>query len=391
MKMLATLIVLSTLGIAPWLATTAQQTPIPNMAGKVLTVDGPITPERLGQTLMHEHVFSDFNLPWDAPNLWTLADRHRPTTATQEALYNAPLALPNLGDVTLGAPNHDNWLLDDEKLAIAEVGHFKTAGGGTLVDTTSIGLGRQPEKLQKVSQATGVNLVMGSSWYGAAWTPADLATRSVASLTDEIVHDVTVGVKGTHIRAGIIGEVATDAHPDSAIESKIIRASARASRLTGAAVTIDASDTDRQQGQILDMLAAEGADLSRVVLAHTAYLPGDEDYLIALMKRGATIEFDVLGRPQTIARLRPLDSVVAKGIVKLVKAGYAKQIVLSENVHSKTSLRAYGGTGYDYIETLFVPYIKHLGMSDADLHTMLVENPRRLLTFVAPKPALAGH
>lgn len=377
-----------------WMAVPRGQAPttaaIPNMAGKVMTVNGPVDPARLGSTLMHEHVFIDFTVPDDEPERWRIAGRRRPVGATDVALYNAPLTMDILGEVMLGKYNRDNWRLDDEKTAIAEVADFRRYGGGTIVDVTSIGLKRRPEALQRVSRATGVNIVMGSSWYTAAWYPEALASRSVESLTDEIVRDITLGAEHTDIRSGIIGEVGTSGQPDGPIEGKVIRASGRASRLTGAAVTLHSLGFHKQHGRILDMLVAEGADPSRVVLGHSDFLAGEVPYITTILKRGATIEFDLLGKPPVVTRTRPIDSAVAATIVDLVKAGFASQILLSHDICTKTSLKAYGGTGYSFIEQSFLPYLKRQGVTDAQIAQITVENPKRLLTFVAPQPPLGA-
>lgn len=359
--------------------------PIADLTGQVMTVNGPIPAERLGQTLMHEHVFIDFTVPDDEPDKWRMTRRTKPVEGEALRIYEAPLTMDILSAVLFGAPNRDNWRLDDEQTAIREVADFKRHGGGTIVDVSSIGLKRNPAGLRRVSKATGVNIVMGAGWYTQAWYAKDLGQRSVEDLTDEIVLDVTVGVGGTGIRAGIIGEVGTSGAPESPIESAIIRASGRASRLTGAAVTLHSLGFFKKHAVILDMLAQEGADLSRVVLGHSDFLAGDTAYLIPLLQRGATVQFDLIGKSALLTRMRAADPEVAKTIVELIKAGYTQQILLSHDICTKTSLKAYGGTGYAFILERFVPYLKRQGVTDAQIATMLVDNPRRLLTFVAPQ------
>ena len=350
-----------------------------------MTVNGPLDPAQLGHTLMHEHIFIDFNVPDDDAERWRIAGRTKPLGVTAVRLYDAPVTMDILGDLDLGAPNHDNWLLNNEKTAIAEVSEYKLHGGNTIVDVTSIGLKRNPEGLRRVSQASGLNIVMGASWYTQAWYPKSLDSRSIEDLTAEIVNDVTVGVADTNIRSGIIGEVGTSANPTVGNEAKIIRASARASRLTGAAITLHSIGRLKQHTTILNMLAEEGADLSRVVMGHSDFLTGELDYIKPLLDRGATIEFDLLGKPPLITRGRPVDAEVAKTIADLVKAGYADHIVMSQDICRKTSLKTYGGTGYSFTEEAFLPYLKTLGVTAAQINTMVVENPRRLLTFVAPQ------
>lgn len=369
----------------------APRAPVPSIAGRIMTVNGPIDPEQLGTTITHEHIFIDFAVPAETPEAWAETGRIKPVGATALGLYNAPLGLPNVGAVTMGAANRDNYLLLDEAVAIREVAQFKARGGNAVVDTTSIGLKRDPLALQRVSNATGLHVVMGASWYRRGWLDeAAMSRRSVESLTDEIVRDVTVGVGDTGIRSGIIGEVGTVGGPLLPNEIKVIRASGRASRLTGAAVTLHTSALLKEQPRILDLLAEEGADLRRVIIGHSNPVASDLPFMKTLMDRGASIQFDLLGRSPTV-RTRLADSDVAKGIVEMIKAGYIERVLLSQDVCTKIQLKAYGGSGYSYIVEYFVPYLKQLGVTDAQIRTIMVENPRRVLTFVAPGPDKATH
>ena len=360
---------------------------VPNMAGKIMTVTGPIDPDELGQTTMHEHIFIDFTVMDDTPERWSAAGRVEPVGATAVGLYHAPLTMDILGAVARGAANRDNRLLTDERMAIDEVLEFRRRGGSAIVDTTSIGLKRDPLALSRVSEATGLHIVMGASWYRKGWHPKDLDDRSIESLTQEIVGDITVGVGDTGIRSGIIGEVGTEGDPLVPNELKVIQASARASRITGAAVTLHTSAVLHEQPGILDMLEAEGADLSRVVVGHSNPLASDLAFMEQLLARGVYIQFDTLGRQPTLSYPVVTDTDVGHGIVNLIEAGHVDRILLAQDVCSKLQLKAYGGTGFSFIQEQFIPYLKQLGVTDAQLHTIMVDNPRRVLTFAEPGSA----
>ena len=51
---------------------------------------------------------------------------------------------------------------------------FKGAGGDTIVDCTSIGLGRDVEALRKLSRYTGVNIIASSGYYYKDTHPATM-------------------------------------------------------------------------------------------------------------------------------------------------------------------------------------------------------------------------
>lgn len=361
-------------------------TSIPNMEGSVLTVNGPIDPDTLGNTIMHEHIFINFSLPDNDPERWRWAGRTPPRGATAVGLYNRPLTMDILDLVTLGRPNRDNLLLTDEATAIDEVREFKIRGGQTIVDVTSIGLGRDPLALRRVAQASGLQIVMGASWYRKSWHPRDMDSRSVESLTEQIVHDVVSGVDDTGIRAGIIGEVGTQGDPLTPNEIKVIKASGRASRLTGAPVSVHTSAQLHEQPKILDLLAAEGADLTRVIVGHSNSLAADQPFMKQLLDRGVYIQFDLLGRQPTVRR-RVTDTDVAAAIVELIDAGYVDRILLSQDVCTKVQLKAFGGTGFSFILEQFIPYLKRLGVTDEQIGTIMITNPKRVLTFASPGSA----
>lgn len=359
--------------------------------GKIQTVLGLIEPEELGVTLMHEHLFIEFTLPLDEPQRWQLAGRHLPRTAAELAIWNTPVTMDRLRFLHAHVwENRDLLSVQDVATTLAEVTAFKDAGGGAIVDVTSIGLGRDPAKLVEVARRSGIPIVMGAGWYRSAWHPAGHADRDVASLTDEIVRDITVGVGDSGVRAGIIGEVSameivTDPH-DSA-EVKGVRAAARASRLTGAAITLHQWVRDGVAlARTLDIIEQEGGDLTRVVVGHIdAVSAANIPQLVAIAKRGVTLEFDLFGTPYTLSDPRLDARPMADAIVALVKAGYAERLLMSHDVCTKIQQKAYGGKGFDYLLTQVVPYLQQRGVSAAQVRTIMVENPRRVLAF-SPVP-----
>ena len=125
------------------------------LSGKVQTVLGTVDPSTLGMTSTHEHVLIDFVCMYVPPK-----------EPGSSHLGMEKVALVNLGWVRYDPfRSKDNLELLDEKMAIYEIGLFKAAGGGTIVDATTIGIGRNPLALVKVAEATGVNIVMGAGYY----------------------------------------------------------------------------------------------------------------------------------------------------------------------------------------------------------------------------------
>ena len=363
-------------------------TNVPNMAGKVMTVRGPIDSDQLGSTLMHEHLFI---------TLYKGVEPDDNTPATDWCLWDQELTMDKLDLVRDRKPIRDNWVLVDEKMAIDEALEFRYHGGGTIVDVTSIGIRRDPLALSRVSQATGLNVVMGAGWYQKLYHPADMDQKTVEDMTGEIVRDVTVGVGDTGIRSGIIGEVGIEGNPITENEIKSIRASGRASRATGAPISFHRGGVGREKLTVIGMLGEEGTDLSRVIFGHSDPIAGDMDLMLELLGHGVYIQFDLLGRVGAPLRFLPDGddfptfftsagtAAVAEAIPRLIEAGYADRVLLSQDVCTKMQLKRYGGTGFSFILEKFLPEMRSRGVSEEHIQMMMVENPKRILTFVEPQ------
>ena len=307
----------------------------------VQTVLGPVDPGDLGFTLPHEH--------------------------TQIALWHVPA-------------RWDYWQLTrDEPLILEELAAFRDGGGRSLVDLTLPGVGRDPTWLAGVSRASGLNVVMGCGWYRAAYYPAEtlIDRRSVDDLADELVREASEGVGDTGIRPGIIGEIGTDKPWVSAQEERVHRAAARVARQTGLAITTHSvlSPVGLQQLRIFE---DEGADPGRVVIGHADSYPHLDHYL-AILERGASIEFDFLGMSFTPAE-RHGEGRIVELLCELLARGHVERVLLSQDVCHDSQLQRYGGNGYAYLARSFFPRLREAGVSDAEIETMTVANPRRLLT-----------
>ncbi|MCC7461249.1 MAG: TatD family hydrolase [Gammaproteobacteria bacterium] len=362
---------------------------IPNLEGKILTVRGPIDPAEAGQTLMHEHIFIHFKTPTSAAGEFDQMDR-RQRALTRKALARAPKDWVDGGrdpDWAKGFPPGWNTL-DDFDTQLAEISEFRRAGGGTIVDVSNFGLSRNPARLQRVSKAAGLNVVMGAGWYQKMFHPRDMSVRSIEELTDIIVRDITVGVQGTRIRAGIIGEIGIEGRPLTDNELKSTRASARASRITGAPMSFHmGGGTPEEKQRVLDIVAEEGVDLNHVVMGHNG--TGDVAQMKRITERGAYIEFDFMGFGAQGVTPAATEHI-AQSIATLVNAGLTDRILVGQDVCTQMQLKKNGGGGFAYISDQLLPALKAKGVSDEAIRRIMVDNPRRVLTFVAPRPVVTA-
>ncbi len=261
-------------------------------------------------------------------------------------------------------------LLNDPTLAEAELRRYVDAGGRTLVDVTSGGLRGDPVALREMSERTGLHIVRGSGFYRKAYFPAELDELSTDAVADLVVRDIEEGVDG--VRAGIIGEIGSD-RVITALEERSFRAAARAHRRTGLTITTHAARWPVGTAQ-LDLLVEEGVDPGRVVIGHCDMVP-DHDYHLGLARRGAWVQFDTVQGGSEYDTRQRLD-----WIRSLADAGHLDQLLLSQDVCLRTDYAAFGGPGYAYVVTTFADLLRAEGFDDADLHRLLVDNPRRMLT-----------
>lgn len=299
----------------------------------VMTVTGAVSSDALGACLPHEHVFLN------------MMREHRRT-----------------------------GLLYDVALMTRELQALVDAGGRTLVDCTSIGLGRQPEALRDAALATGLNIIMGSGLYRDPYIDQEwVDSSSVDEIAELIVRELTEGVDSTGIRAGIIGEIGADRQYVSAVEERSFRAAARAHLATGVTITTHAARWPVGIPQ-LEILMSEGVDPRHVIIGHTDTVPSF-DYHLALARHGCWVQYDSIRGQSTY------DTEVRIGfILAMIRQGHEGRLLLSHDVCDRGHLVNGGGTGYGYILTTFLDLLRREGVSEDTIHQLTVVNPQRALS-----------
>jgi predicted metal-dependent phosphotriesterase family hydrolase len=299
----------------------------------VMTVTGPVAAEQLGFTLMHEHLLLDL-----------------------------------MRDAWIG-----NNILNDPELASREVLLYAQAGGRTLVDTTNRGLAQDPLAVRGIAERSGLNIVLGCGWYRETYYDQRLYRTKTDQIADEMVRDLTKGIDGTGVRAGIIGEIGAHFTWVSPAEERVLRAAARAHKRTGATITLHGTRAPIGLDQ-LDVLREEGVDPRRVIVGHAHSWPHHE-YHAEIARRGAWVEFDRMGSQN------PYDLQKNLGLVRqMLEAVLVKHLLLSHDVCYRSDLVAYGGTGYAFLSTAGHGHLREIGLADEQYQQVMVDNPRRALT-----------
>ncbi len=339
---------------------------------KIMTVTGLIPVEQMGITLVHEHIMVDGPVWFGEPEE---AARHLRDMPVDRSLYEELRVNPYA--------SKDNVFMLDETIAAEELEIFRCLGGSTVVDVSCRGIGPFPEKLKKVSEASGVNIIMGTGYYYQAAHPPEVKNFSIPQLVDQMVEDLTIGVNGTGIRAGIIGEMGVGVDFSSE-EIKCLRAGVRASILTKVPLSIHQPSFYRMANRVVDIIVEEEGDLRHTIIDHMCASGKDFDYQVSVLERGVFIEYDLIGSDlfyPSIGTGQPQDDENAFNIKRLIDAGYGDQLLLSHDIFLKICLKHYGGRGYGHILKTFVPMLLNVGVTVEQIHRMLVENPKRLYTY----------
>jgi phosphotriesterase-related protein len=315
------------------------------MGGFVRTLTGDVKPEALGATLIHEHLTVDW------------------------------------GEM-LGRPKHLEF--DRGELVERIVGKLKAlaaVGIGAMTECTPFGCGRYVDLFAEVARRAPVRIIGSTGFFHESWCPIHPVARALDldALTDLITREITEGMGDTLIRAGLI-KVATGEGRISETEQKILRAAARARRATGCPIITHI--TSSMSLEQLDVFESEGVAPEEVVISHVGFAADPLEEAEALLRRGANISFDRIGYRVFFGDEHWI------GLIRHALAkGYVGQVMLSHDA----ATMAYGlemASGedlwddYTYISRVFLPRLRSdAGVTDQQIHTMLVENPQRVLAF----------
>lgn len=319
---------------------------MPHRAGIAQTVLGPLDVSKLGTTLPHEHIA-------DGPYFlkkWPGGGRAEFTAAAVEKLKSV-----------------------------------RAAGIGTIVDLTTYDVGRDIRFLEEVSRKSGLNMIActGQRFFPPQYPNITMPSRTIAGLAEFFVREAQQGIDSTGIKAGVI-KIGVVAGRPTDLEETGLRAAVRASKATGLPIRIHTDAAHRGGESNAAILEDAGMDPSRVSLDHSDG-NGDMDYFLGLVRRGYSLGFDHVHRG-LMPNAEPSFERRTQCIKALIDAGFAGKIFLSQDEEFGGSLLAEDAKDFrsklDQPEGLLfttrhlLPALKEIGVSDRDIHTMTVENPR---------------
>ncbi len=315
------------------------------------TATGPIDSADLGRVLMHEHVF----------------------IISPEMKDNVP----------------EDWGEEEAQVAnaAARLQELKENGIDAIVDPTAMGLGRYIPRIATVAERIDLKIIVATGHYTFNelphyWT-AGRTADSGPNGTDPMMHlfikDITEGIAGTGIKAGVI-KCATDKPGVTPDVERVLRACAKAHRATGAPITTHTDAASQRGLEQQEIFKDEGVDLTRVVIGHS----GDTDdfgYLEDLIARGSILGMDRFGVGGMLSTARRVEV-----IAELCRRGYADRMVLSHDascyldwIPGELPMADWPDWHYLHISRDVLPALRAAGVTDAQIDTMLIDTPRRFL------------
>jgi phosphotriesterase-related protein len=305
-------------------------------AGAIETVTGAVMADTLGLTLMHEHVLVDFI----------------GASEVSRSRYDADVVF---------------------RTVLPYLQQVRALGCEALVECTPAYLGRDPQLLKRLSEASGVRILSNTGYYGAAkdrHVPAVAFTETAEQIAARWTREAERGIDDTPIKPAFM-KIGVDEAPLSDIDAKLVRAAAITHRATGLPIASHTGTGAAAMAE-LDLLQAAAVPLSAFIWVH-AQSERDDSFHDRAARRGAWVEFDGIS-PASLARHLEL-------VQRMKTQGLLDHVLLSHDAGWYHVGESGGGQfrPFTTLFTAFIPGLKSVGFSDAEIHRLLVENPRRAL------------
>jgi phosphotriesterase-related protein len=325
----------------------------------VETVTGLIDAEELGTTLIHEHlIFRDEAVVAEWPHVKTVKEVEPPVEVDEDGAYAA---------------------------AVEAASAAVERGVKTIAEPTAMFGGRDVRFSRRVAEETGLQVVPCTGIYTYDYLPPYFMFRDEDAMADLFVHDIEEGIQGTEIKAAFLKCAADEPGVTPNVE-KVHRAVARASIRTGAPIMAHSRPGSQTGPRQVEIFVEEGVDPSKVQIAHTGDTD-DLDYIERLLDAGVYVGMDRYG----LNIFLPMEQRNAT-VTALLERGHADRMFLSQDFCAtldwyplevgKQLLEA--GAAKDWSMTLVhdqvIPTLRESGMTDEQLETMMVSNPKRWLT-----------
>ena len=301
---------------------------------KIETVSGSVLTEKLGVTLVHEHVMSNFG-----------ADPNRTDFYDTVKLFQQ--VIPYLKEL-------------------------KKVGVETIVDCTTSYFGRRVDLLKTISEATGINIITNTGFYGAAadkYVPEFARTASPTDLAKIWINEYEEGISGTGIKPGFIKLAFDDGIP-SELDLKLFEAGILTHLATGLTIAVHTGNNLQAVKAQVDLLQKYDVDLSAWIWVH-ASKSTEINYLMDISSQGAWISLDGVSIDTIPIYIELLKDFKLNGLLK--------RVLLSHDGNGFPR----GGEirPFDAIVKLLLPALKQNGFSESEINQLVVINPKNAFTI----------
>ncbi len=308
------------------------------MSSAVNTVTGPVAPEALGRTLMHEHVFVEYG---------TAMQDCRPLGSARDHILSTCFEV---------------------------AARVKACGIATVVDPTTTDLGRNIPLLKTVSEHSGLNIVCCTGIYSiSTYQALRLRLGGAAAVTDLFVRELTEGIADSGVKAGIIKLVT--GHDIDQDDHELLSACAQASVATGAPIITHTEGILGAEQQ--KILHEQGVPLSKIIVGHSC-ISTSFNYHRHIVEAGSYIGFDRFGMEGGMP-----DEVRVASLKKLIDAGFLDKLIVShDSVWYWVNGPKIGSSPYknwkptNFCERI-IPMLMYSGVTEDQIGTILTDNPRR--------------
>ncbi|MDO5088937.1 MAG: phosphotriesterase-related protein [Leptotrichiaceae bacterium] len=283
-----------------------------------------------GYTLMHEHIFIDLS----------------------------------------GVKKLDDCRLDCKDETIKEFKELYENGVRNVTDVTNIGMGRNIDYIKEVSEKSGINVICATGFYKEPFYPDFVYEKSEKELSEIMKKEISEGIDGTDVKAGIIGEIGSSKDKITDTELKVFKAAIIAHLETGAPITTHTSLGTMGHEQV-KLFKEYNVNPDKVVIGHTD-LSGNGEYVLKMLYNGVYIEFDTIGKNNYMS-----DDIRIEILKEIEKRDLIDRVFLSLDITRKSNMKYNGGIGYNYIFDRFIPKLRESGIKESSVEKMLKTNPKK--------------
>jgi len=339
---------------------------------EIMTFRGIKPLSKYSRILAHEHMLIDGT-----------HEAVTPVTDEEKDIFCGKITMERLG-VLRRNPYivRDNLILEDEKDAVKEMAYLTKHKVGLIMDLTSLGLKRDIQKLQYISERIEQDLVIGTGFFVHDVLDDSDYPKTADEMAAYMLREIEVGIDGTNIRAGIIGEigVSEQIYP---VERESLLAAAAVHKKTGFPIYLHTYPWSEAGLEAARLLTSQGVAPKQICICHID-VTFDYNYLQKLLRDGYYIEFDNFGK-EFFFEARE-DAAFAGGpfatdvervqmLRRLIDDGFGERVIIANDVCLKTGLHKYGGWGYDHIFENIIPMMHYMGFTAEEIRMIVDENP----------------